>query len=171
MKCIYVKLKTPAGIFKILLSGVWWRNTVQNAQRRKSHGEWACFTVFTSAYVHITQLFNVLRYLWQPEPEFKQKITALLQVHVMSVLLLHPEWAQRLCRSEGAGGRGDDSQSVRRADEVQPRPQSWEKTCESKTARMQVPVEELKQTERDICCFGGNSAPSRSTQQRLSITV
>lgn len=52
------------------------------------------------------------------------------QVHVMPVLLLHTERAQRLRRSEGGGGGGDGAQSVRGADEVQPGPQGGEEACE-----------------------------------------
>ena len=58
------------------------------------------------------------------------KGVSVVQVHVLPVVLLHTERAQRLCRSEGGGGGGDGSQGVRRADEVRPRPQNREEARE-----------------------------------------
>lgn len=106
-----------------------------------------------------SQVFHVLRYPWQPEARFNQKLTALPQVHIMPVVLLHPKWAQRLRRSAGAGGRGDDLQSLRRADEVQPRPQSWEKTRECETASTQAPVDESKANQNVSIVVLGKQRP------------
>lgn len=63
-----------------------------------------------------------------------------VQVHILSVILLHTERAEWLRRSARGRCRGDGAQSVRRADEVLTGPEGREETCECQVHTPETPA-------------------------------